>query len=177
MSVGLVGRKVGMTRVFTEEGASVPVTVVEVQPNLVVRSITQEQDGYNAIQVTTGDVKASRVDKATASQYAKAKLESGRGLWEFRVDDTANYEVGGEVKLDIFTDGQSVDVTGTSKGKGFAGTIKRHNFAGKGNARVTTQNLTVFKVDQDNKLLLIKGPVPGAPGGDVIVRPAIKVKR
>ena len=212
MSVGLVGRKVGMTRVFTEEGASVPVTVVEVQPNLVVRSITQDTDGYNAIQVTTGGAKASRVDNATASQYAKANLESGRGLWEFRVDDAANYEVGSEVKLDIFTDGQTIDVTGTSKGKGFAGTIKRHNFAGKdathgnsinhrtpgsigmcqtpgrvfkgkkmsgqmGNARVTTQNLTLFKVDADKNLLLIKGPVPGAPGGDVIVRPAIKVKR
>ena len=130
MSIGLVGRKSGMTRIFTEEGASVPVTVVEVQPNRVTQIKTLETDGYSAIQVTTGSRKASRVSKAAAGHFAKANTEAGEGLWEFRADDLEGYELGGELKVDLFEAGQKVDVTGTSIGKGFAGAMKRHNFGG-----------------------------------------------
>ena len=128
MSIGLVGRKSGMTRVFTEEGNSVPVTVVEVQPNRVTQVKTPETDGYSAIQVTMGSRRASRVSKAMAGHYAKANTEAGEGLWEFRTEDFAKIEVGGEIKVDFFEAGQKVDVTGTSKGKGFQGGVKRHNF-------------------------------------------------
>lgn len=128
MSIGLVGRKSGMTRIFTEEGASVPVTVVEVQPNRVTQIKTLETDGYSAIQVTTGSRKASRVSKAMAGHFSKASTEAGDGLWEFRADDLEGYELGGEIKVDLFEAGQKVDVTGTSKGKGFQGGVKRHNF-------------------------------------------------
>ena len=128
MSIGLVGRKSGMTRIFTEEGASVPVTVVEVQPNRVTQIKTLETDGYSAIQVTSGSRKASRVTKAMAGHFAKANTEAGEGLWEFRADDLEGYELGGELKVDLFEAGQKVDVTGTSKGKGFQGGVKRHNF-------------------------------------------------
>lgn len=129
MSIGLVGRKSGMTRIFTEEGASVPVTVVEVQPNRVTQIKTLETDGYSAIQVTAGSRKASRVSKAIAGHFAKANTEAGDGLWEFRADDLEGYELGGELKVDLFEAGQKVDVTGTSKGKGFQGGVKRHNFS------------------------------------------------
>lgn len=128
MSIGLVGRKSGMTRIFTEEGASVPVTVVEVQPNRVTQIKTLETDGYSAIQVTTGARKASRVSKAMAGHFAKASTEAGDGLWEFRTEDLEGFELGGELKVDRFEAGQKVDVTGTSKGKGFQGGVKRHNF-------------------------------------------------
>ena len=128
MSIGLVGRKSGMTRVFTEEGNSVPVTVVEVQPNRVTQIKTPETDGYSAIQVTMGSRRASRVSKAMAGHYAKANTEAGEGLWEFRTEDLDEIEVGGEIKVDLFEAGQKVDVTGTSKGKGFQGGVKRHNF-------------------------------------------------
>ncbi len=128
MSIGLVGRKSGMTRVFTEEGDSVPVTVVEVQPNRVTQIKTPETDGYSAIQVTAGSRRASRVSKALAGHFAKANTEAGEGLWEFRTDDLAELAVGGEIKVDLFEAGQKVDVTGTSKGKGFQGGVKRHNF-------------------------------------------------
>jgi len=128
MSIGLVGRKSGMTRVFTEEGNSVPVTVVEVQPNRVTQVKTPETDGYSAIQVTMGSRRASRVSKAMAGHYAKANTEAGEGLWEFRTEDLTEIEVGGEIKVDLFKAGQKVDVTGTSKGKGFQGGVKRHNF-------------------------------------------------
>ena len=128
MSIGLVGRKSGMTRVFTEEGVSVPVTVVEVQPNRVTQIKTPETDGYTAIQVTTGARKASRVTKAMAGHFAKASSEAGTGLWEFRTEDLGELQPGNEIKVDLFQVGQMVDVTGTSKGKGFQGTIKRHNF-------------------------------------------------
>lgn len=128
MSIGLVGRKSGMTRIFTEEGASVPVTVVEVQPNRVTQIKTLETDGYSAIQVTTGARRASRVSKALAGHYAKASTEAGEGLWEFRTEDLDGLELGGELKVDRFEAGQKVDVTGTSKGKGFQGGVKRHNF-------------------------------------------------
>jgi len=130
MSIGLVGRKIGMTRIFKEDGDSVPVTVVEVEPNHVTQIKTTETDGYNAIQVTTGKRRASRVTKPMAGHFAKAKVEAGRGAWEFRLsaEEVANYELGCEVKLDTFSSGQLVDVTSKSKGKGFQGTVKRYNF-------------------------------------------------
>jgi len=118
-----------MTRIFTEEGASVPVTVVEVQPNRVTQIKTSETDGYNAIQVTMGGRRASRVSKAMAGHFAKASTEAGEGLWEFRTEDLEGIELGGEIKVDRFEAGQKVDVTGTSKGKGFQGGVKRHNFS------------------------------------------------
>ena len=128
MSIGLVGRKSGMTRVFTEEGNSVPVTVVEVQPNRITQIKTQESDGYSAIQVTTGSRRPSRVSKAAAGHFAKANTEAGDGLWEFRTTELDELELGSEIRVDRFQVGQKVDVTGTSKGKGFQGGIKRHNF-------------------------------------------------
>lgn len=130
MSIGLVGRKSGMTRIFTEEGTSVPVTVVEVQPNRITQIKTPETDGYTAVQVTTGSRRASRVTKGMAGHFAKANTEAGSGLWEFRAADAeiAELATGGEIKVDLFTEGQMVDVTGTSKGKGFQGGVKRHNF-------------------------------------------------
>ena len=128
MSIGLVGRKSGMTRVFTEDGSSVPVTVLEVQPNRVTQIKTLETDGYSAIQVTMGSRRGSRVSKAMAGHFAKAETEAGEGLWEFRTEDQVELEVGGELKVDLFEAGQKVDVTGTSKGKGFQGGVKRHNF-------------------------------------------------
>ena len=128
MSIGLVGLKSGMTRIFTEEGTSVPVTVVEVQPNRVTQVKTPDVDGYSAIQVTTGSRRSSRVSKGMAGHFAKASCEAGSGLWEFRTTDTAEIEAGSEIKVDQFEVGQMVDVTGTSKGKGFQGGVKRHNF-------------------------------------------------
>lgn len=130
MSIGLVGRKSGMTRIFTEEGTSVPVTVVEVQPNRITQIKTPETDGYTAVQVTTGSRRASRVTKGMAGHFAKANTEAGSGLWEFRAADAeiAELATGGEIKVDLFAEGQLVDVTGTSKGKGFQGGVKRHNF-------------------------------------------------
>ena len=208
MAIGLVGRKSGMTRVFTEAGASLPVTVIEVEPNRVVQIKTPEKDGYSAIQVTTGN--RTRLQKPMAGHYAKAGAGAGRGLWEFRVDAIdAELSPGSEIGVDQFEAGQKVDVSGVSKGKGYAGTIKRWNFKGQdnshgnslshrapgaigqcqtpgrvfkgkkmagqlGNARVTTQNLEVVRVDTERNLLLIKGAVPGAAGGDVHIRPALK---
>lgn len=211
MSIGLVGRKSGMTRVFTESGSTVPVTVVEVLPNRITQVKTEEADGYCAIQVTTGARRASRVSRPQAGHFAKAGTEAGRGLWEFRAaaDEIAEFAPGAELTVETFSAGQVVDVTGTSKGKGFQGVVRRHNFrmqdathgnslshrapgsigqcqtpgrvwkgkkmAGQmGNARVTTQNLEIVKVDLENNLLLIKGAVPGATGTDVIISPAVK---
>ncbi len=210
MSVGIVGRKCGMTRVFNDDGISVPVTVVEVDPNRVTQVKTDEADGYPAVQVTAGKRRSSRVTKPLAGHYAKAKVEAGCGLWEFRLDGLEEgFEVGSAISVERFEAGQTVDVTGTSKGKGYAGVIKRWNFntqdATHGNSlshrapgsigqnqspgkvfkgkkmaghmgaeRVTVQNLEVVRVDAERNLLLIKGAVPGAPGGDVIVRPAVK---
>lgn len=209
MSIGIVGRKCGMSRIFTENGQSVPVTLIEATPNRIVQIKTQEVDGYQAVQVTAGEKRAALINKPLSGHYAKAKVEAGRGLWEFRVDVLDGYEVGGEIRADIFATGQIVDVQGVTKGKGFQGTIKRHNFrmgdATHGNSlshrspgslgqrqtpgRVfpgkkmsghmgsdvqTTQNLEVMKVDAERGLIAIRGAVPGAPGGDVIVRPAAK---
>ncbi|MCB1667719.1 MAG: 50S ribosomal protein L3 [Porticoccaceae bacterium] len=210
MTIGIVGRKCGMTRVFTEDGSSIPVTVIEVEPNRVTQIKTQDADGYSAVQVTTGSRRASRVSKAEAGQFAKAGVEAGRGFWEFRAEVEADLEVGSAITVERFQAGQKVDVTGSSKGKGFQGGVKRWNFAmqdathgnslshrapgsigqcqtpgrvfkGKkmaghmGAERTTTQNLEVVRVDAERNLLLIKGAVPGAPGGDVVVRPAVKV--
>ena len=213
MAIGLVGRKCGMTRVFTDEGESIPVTVIEALPNRITQVKTAETDGYRAIQVTVGGVKASRVTKPLAGQYAKAQQEPGEGLWEFRLEEGEGDELapGGEVKVDLFQDGQLVDVTGTSKGKGFAGTVKRHNFrtqdathgnslahrapgsigqnqtpgrvfkgkkmAGQmGNVRRTSSNAQVVRIDAERNLILVKGGVPGAAGGRVVLRPAVKAK-
>ncbi len=211
MTIGLIGRKRGMTRIFREDGRSVPVTVIELEPNKITQKKDIDSDGYRAIQITTGTKRASRVNKAAAGIYEKANVEAGRGCWEFRLDDGEgnDLEVGGSLTVTQFKDGQVVDVTGTSKGKGFAGVIKRYNFQmqdathgnslahrapgsigqcqtpgrvfkGKkmcghmGNARVTTQNLRVERVDEARNLLLIKGAVPGSIGSDVIVKPAAK---
>ena len=209
MSLGLVGRKVGMTRVFSDEGASIPVTVIEVEPNLVSQIKTVETDGYVAVQVVTGTRRANRVTKPLAGHYKKAGVEAGRGAWEFRLDSVEEIELGTEFKVDLFEQGQIVDVSGVSKGKGFQGGVKRHNFTmqdathgnsishrangsigqnqtpgrvfkGKkmaghmGSAQVTIQNLEVVGVDAERNLILIRGAIPGAPGGDVLIRPAIK---
>lgn len=211
MSIGLVGRKVGMTRVFTPEGESIPVSVVEVEPNRVARVKTNETDSYDAIQVTVGSKKASRISKPEAGHFAKCGVEAGRGLWEFRCEGEESPEAGSELTVSLFEEGQLVDVAGTSKGKGYAGVLKRHNFAGKdathgnsinhrtpgsigqcqtpgrvfkgkkmtghmGDERVTTQNLQVVRVDAERNLLLIKGAIPGAKGGDVFVTPAVKAR-
>jgi len=211
MTIGVVGRKVGMTRVFTDEGASLPVTVIEVEPNRVAQLKTLETDGYRAVQVTTGSRKASRVTKPAAGHYAKAGVEAGRGLWEFSLDEAEELEAAGEIKVDIFEAGQKVDVSGISIGKGFAGGVKRHHFhmqdATHGNSlshrapgsigqcqtpgrvfkgkrmaghmgavKRTMQNLEVVRVDADRNLLLVKGAVPGAKGGNVVVRPAVKAR-
>jgi len=130
MAIGVVGRKAGMTRIFTEDGASIPVTVIEVEPNRVTQVRNGDSDGYAAIQVTVGARKASRVNKPMAGHYAKAGVEAGRGLWEFRLDQAGaeTPEVGAEVKVEMFSAGQKVDVRGMSKGKGFQGGVKRHNF-------------------------------------------------
>lgn len=210
MAIGLVGKKSGMTRVFTEDGASVPVTVIEVAPNRITQIKTADSDGYSAIQVTAGDVKQNRVSKPLAGHYAKANTGAGRGLWEFRADDLGELAVGGELTVEQFEVGQKIDVQGASKGKGYAGTIKRWNFRGQdnthgnsishrapgsigqcqtpgrvfkgkkmsghmGNAKVTTQNLEVVRIDAEKNLLLVKGAVPGPAGGSVTIRPAVKL--
>ncbi|NKC00116.1 MAG: 50S ribosomal protein L3 [Pseudomonadales bacterium] len=131
MAIGLVGKKAGMTRVFTEDGASVPVTVIEATPNRITQIKTDESDGYNAIQVTAGEVKQNRVSKPRAGHFAKANTGAGRGLWEFRSDEIGELAVGGELTVEQFSEGQKIDVRGVSKGKGFAGTIKRWNFRGQ----------------------------------------------
>ena len=213
MTIGIIGRKAGMSRVFTDDGRSVPVTLIEATPNRITQIKTQETDGYSAVQVTAGAKRAALIGKPLAGHYAKAKVEAGRGLWEFRVDakDLGNYQIGGEIKADIFSVGQIVDVQGVTKGKGFQGTIKRWNFtmgdATHGNSlshrspgsigqrqtpgRVfpgkkmsghmgavnrSSLNLEVVKIDSERHLIAVKGAVPGAPGGNVVIRPAVKAK-
>ena len=131
MTIGIVGRKAGMTRIFTEEGVSIPVTVIEVEPNRISQLKTLETDGYRAVQVTSGSRRPSRVNKAAAGHFAKSGVEAGRGMWEFRLGDGEGEELetGATINVDIFSEGQKVDVVGTSIGKGFAGVIKRYNFA------------------------------------------------
>ena len=131
MAIGVVGKKSGMTRIFTEEGVSVPVTVIEVEPNRVTQIKSVDSDGYTAVQVTTGSARQNRVNKPAAGHFAKANAPAGRGLWEFRGQVEDDLEVGAEIRVDMFAEGQRVDVRGVSKGKGFAGTIKRWNFAGQ----------------------------------------------
>lgn len=213
MAIGVVGKKSGMTRVFTEDGESVPVTVIAVDPNRVTQVKTVESDGYEAVQVTAGEARSSRVTKPLAGHFAKAGTAAGRGLWEFRLSAQPDepLEPGAEIGAGQFEEGQRVDVTGVSKGKGYAGTIKRWKFGAQGwshgnsqahrapgsigqcqtpgrvfkgkkmaghmgDERVTTQNLTVVRVDAERNLLLIKGAVPGPAGADVTVRPAVKAR-
>jgi large subunit ribosomal protein L3 len=207
MAISLLGRKIGMTRLYNEDGSATAVTVLEMQPNRVSQVKTIESDGYDAIQLTAGKKKASRVNKAQAGHFAKAGVVAGSMTGEVR--GSFDYESGAEVTVSVFDEGQIVDVSGTSKGKGFAGVLKRHNFAGKdathgnsinhrtpgsigqnqtpgrvfkgkkmtghmGAVKVTTQNLKIVRVDVEKNLLLVDGPVPGARGGDIIVKSAVK---
>ena len=211
MSLGLVGRKIGMTRFFTEDGVAVPVTVVDVSNNRVTQIKTQQTDGYAALQVTFGTRRASRVTKQQAGHFAKAGVEAGSVVREFNITDSevANYSLGKHISVDIFQVGQKVDVAGVTQGKGFSGAIKRHHFSsnrathgnsrshntpgsigmaqdpgrvfpGKrmaghlGDAQRTTQNLVVVRVDVERGLLLVRGAVPGADEGLIVVRPAVK---
>ena len=214
MTIGLIGRKAGMTRVFTDAGESIPVTVIEALPNRVTQVKAVDGDGYRAVQVAFGNRKPSRVSRPLAGHYAKAKVAPGESLVEFRLaeGEGADLAPGAELKVDMFAAGQIVDVAGTTIGKGFAGTIKRHNFAGgpashgasvfhrapgsigqrqtpgrvfpgkrmsghMGNVRRTTENLRIVEVDAARNLLLVRGAVPGAAGGQVIVRPSFKAGR
>ena len=211
MTIGIIGRKAGMTRIFSEEGVSMPVTVIAVEPNRVTQVKTVENDGYRALQVTAGSRKPSRVSKPQAGHFASAKVEAGDLITEFRLEesDAGEFELGAEINVETFAEGQKVDVIGTSIGKGFAGAIKRHNFSmqdathgnslshrapgsigqnqtpgrvfkGKkmsghlGNVRRTAQNLEVVRVDPERNLILVKGAVPGAATGRVVVRSATK---
>jgi len=214
MTIGLVGKKCGMTRVFIEDGTSIPVTVIEVLPNRITQVKSKDNDGYAAIQITTGEVKRSRLSKPAAGHFAKAGVEPGEGLWEFRLDGeggegATQFNVGSELKTDIFTEGQFVDVCGVSKGKGFAGVVKRHNFRtqdashgnslshrapgsigqrqspgkvfkGKkmcghmGDVKKTILSQQIVRIDAERNLVLIRGAVPGATSGVVVIRPAIK---
>ncbi len=210
MTIGIVGRKSGMTRIFTDEGVSIPVTVIEAQPNRITQVKTIESDGYDAVQVTVGDRRASRVRKSAAGHFAKAGVQAGRGLWEF-TGALEGAALGSDLAIEVFQSGQKVDVTARSKGKGFQGGVKRWNFAmqdathgnslshrapgsigqcqtpgrvfkGKkmaghmGDRQVTVQNLEVVRVDAEKQLIFVKGAVPGAPGGDVVIKPAVKAK-
>ncbi len=214
MTIGIVGRKSGMTRVFTESGESIPVTVIEAAPNRITQVKNTEVDGYAAVQVAVGERRPSRVVKAAAGHFAKANTAAGSSLHELRCEDAPSqeeYAVGGEITVSCFEAGQKVDVTGSSKGKGFAGGVKRWNFSmqdathgnslshrapgsigqcqtpgrvfkGKkmaghmGAEKVTVQNLEIVRVDAERNLLLVKGAIPGAPGGDVVIRPAVKLR-
>ncbi len=211
MTIGIVGRKSGMTRIFTDDGVSIPVSVIEVEPNRITQVKSVETDGYSAVQVAVGSRRASRVTKSEAGHLAKANAEAGRDLFELRNDAKEAFEVGASITVESFSAGQIIDVTGTSKGKGYAGTVKRWNFGMQdathgnsrshrvpgssgqcqtpgrvfknkkmtghlGNERVTVQNLEIVRVDAERNLLLVKGAIPGAPGGDVFVRPAVKAR-
>ncbi|MGV9827121.1 MULTISPECIES: 50S ribosomal protein L3 [unclassified Gordonia (in: high G+C Gram-positive bacteria)] len=208
-SKGILGTKLGMTQVFDENNRVVPVTVIQAGPNVITQLRTDERDGYTAVQLAYGAIDPRKVTKPVAGQFAKAGVTPRRHLAEIRVADTAEFEIGQELTAEIFDDGALVDVTGTSKGKGFAGAMKRHGFSGlgashgahrvhrapgsiggcatpgrvfkgmrmagrMGNDTVTTQNLTVHKVDAEAGLLLIKGAIPGRKGGIVVVRDAVK---
>ncbi len=211
MPLGLVGRKCGMTRVFDDMGGAIPVTVIEIDGNRVTQVKTQDNDGYSAVQVTTGEKKASRLNKTQSGHFAKAGIEAGRGLWEFRAneEEIGELKAGDDIGVTLFEQGQKVDVSGVSKGKGFQGVIKRWNFSmqdathgnslshrapgsigqnqspgrvfkGKkmsghmGARNVTVENLEVVRVDEERSLLLVRGAIPGAAGGDVVIRPAVK---
>ena len=216
MTIGLLGKKCGMTRVFTEDGGSIPVTVIEVLPNRVTQIKTLENDGYKALQITTGARKRTKLTKPEAGHFAKASVEPGEGLWEFRIDDIGTKEdmlngivVGSELKADVFSEGQYVDVTGTTKGKGFAGVIKKYHFRSQdnshgnslshrapgsigqrqspgkvfkgkkmcghmGDVQRTILSQKIVRIDVERNLVLIRGAVPGAISGYIIIRPAVK---
>ena len=211
MTIGLIGKKQGMTRVFTPEGDAISVTVVSIEPNTITQIKSEETDGYSSVQVTTGSKKEKHLTKPQLGHFKKNSIKPGEGLWEFRVtsDEITELEVGSDLFLEQFEEGQLVDVSGTSKGKGFQGTVKRWNFQmqdathgnsishrapgsigqcqtpgkvwkGKkmsghmGDERKTVQNLKITSIDEENNLLLIKGPIPGATGSDIILKPAIK---
>lgn len=213
MAVGLVGTKLGMTRVFEENGASIPVTVVGVEPNRVALLKSVSKDGYCALAVTTGTVKPEKVSAPVRGKYAKSNVEPGRGLWEFRLDpeEADAYKVGDSIDVSLFTEGQKVDVKGVSIGKGFTGVVKRYGFGGgrathgtskahrkpgsigqnqtpsrvfpgkkmaghSGNETRVQQNLEIVRVDQERRLLLIKGAIPGSRQSDIIVTAAAKAK-
>ncbi len=213
MAIGIVGRKRGMTRIFTEAGDSIPVTVIEALPNRVTRLLDAEQDGYRAVQLAWGTKRRNSINKPAAGILAKAEIEAAQGLIEFRCSEDEGKEISSaaEINVELFKVGEKVDITGTTIGKGFAGAIKRHNFShqrnshgnslahrapgsigqcqtpgkvfkGKkmagqmGNVRRTTQNLEVVSIDKDRHLLMIKGAVPGAKGGKVIVKTSVKSK-
>ena len=214
MTLGVVGRKCGMTTIFNDSGAAVPVTVIEVLPNRITQVKTADNDGYCAVQVTYGKRKQSRVNKPTAGVLAKAGVEAGAGFVELRLADGEGKDLaaGQTLTVELFKTGQKVDVAGTTIGKGYAGVIKRHHFAsgdathgnslshrtpgstgqrqtpgrvfkGKrmsghlGNARRSAMNLEVVGVDKDRQLILVTGAVPGARGGNVLIRPTTKVRR
>jgi len=207
----LIGRKVGMTRLFTDEGEAIPVTVIDVSDNRVAQVKTQATDGYDAVQLAHGTRRASRVNKAMAGHFAKAGVMAGNALNEFHVESEklAEMKPGQVIGVDVFTAGQKVDVQGVTIGKGYAGTIKRYHFASgrasHGNSRShnvpgsigmaqdpgrvfpgkrmtghlgdvtrTVQNLVIARVDAERSLIMVKGAIPGAPGGKVIVTPAVK---
>lgn len=211
MAIGLVGRKRGMTRVFTETGESVPVTVIEVMPNRITQLKTLDNDGYTAIQVTTGEVKLSRVSKPMAGHFAKAGVEAGEVIHEFRLDakKLSEIKLGDAFTVDIFQVGQNIDVQGVAKGKGFSGVIKRHHFTmqdathgnslshrahgstgqrqtpgrvfkGKkmaghlGNVNRSAMNQTIVQVNKELNCILVKGAIPGAPGGYVVLHATVK---
>jgi len=211
MTIGIIGRKAGRSRMYTEDGRSVPVTIIEASPNRITQIKTDETDGYSAVQVTSGAKRAFLVSKPLAGHYAKVKVAPGQAIVEFRIGAEEGKELvaGAEIKVDLFAVGEIVKVTGTTIGKGFAGVMKRHNFGGMpathgvsvshrvpgsigqrqtpgrvfrgkrmsghmGVQRRTIENLMVVRVDAERNLLLIRGAVPGAPGGQVIVRPSIK---
>jgi len=211
MTIGLIGRKRGMTRIFTEDGHSIPVTVIEAGINRLARLTCPEKDGYQAVQLSWGSKKPGKATKPIAGAYAKANIDLGEGLVEFRITGEEELPEDGEFKVDMFEAGQKVDVSGTSIGKGYSGVIKRHNFShqrnshgnsishrapgsigqcqtpgrvfkGKkmaghmGNVKRTTQNLEIVRVDSERNLLLIKGSVPGAKGGKVIIKPSVKAR-
>jgi large subunit ribosomal protein L3 len=209
--LGLLGRKVGMMRIFTDDGDAIPVTVLDVSNNRIAQVKTAETDGYTALQVVFGEKKASRVSKPEAGHLAKAGVVAGEVVQEFRVADkvAAEYKAGAQVPIGVFAVGQRVDVQGTTIGKGFSGTIKRHHFGSQrashgnsrshnvpgsismaqdpgrvfpgkkmsgqlGNVTRTTQNLDIVRIDEARQLLLVRGAVPGARNGHVVVLPAVK---
>ena len=211
MAIGIIGKKRGMTRIFTDSGQSIPVSVIEASPNRVTSLATVEKHGYRAVQVAYGSKRRNLISKPLAGTLARAGIESAEGLHEFRLDneEAGELSAGAEITVDIFKAGQKVDVTGTTIGKGYAGVIKRHNFSSQrnshgnsrahrapgsigqnqspgrvfpgkkmaghmGNAKQTAQNLEVVRVDTDRNLVLVKGSVPGAPGGTLIVKAAVK---
>ena len=211
MAIGIIGKKRGMTRIFTDSGQSVPVTVIEAGPNRVTSFSTVDKHGYSAVQVAYGSKRRNLIKKPLAGTLAKAGIETAEGLHEFRLDneEAGELSAGAEITVDIFKAGQKVDVTGTTIGKGYAGVIKRHNFSSQrnshgnsrahrapgsigqnqspgrvfpgkkmaghmGNVKQTAQNLEVVRVDPDRNLVLVKGSVPGAPGGTLVVKAAVK---